>query len=171
MTKTNIIGMNEEELKGYCRTLGYKDFHGTQIFNWIYKKFPANFQEMTDISLELRKSLDESFFLEYLQYSEKCTSKKEDATKYCFHLAGDVSFESVALKGMNNRTSFCISSQAGCPIGCIYCATGKMGFLRIHKKDNLGICSGIHSKKSKRRFRKSSKASRASFESIQRNES
>jgi 23S rRNA (adenine2503-C2)-methyltransferase len=130
MIKKNIIGMNEEELKGYCRTLGFRDYHGKQIFNWIYKKFPSNFQEMTDISLELRKYLDESFSLEYLPYSEKYTSIKEDATKYCFRLADDVSFESVALRGVNNRTSFCISSQAGCPIGCIYCATGKMGFLR-----------------------------------------
>ncbi len=137
MTKTKIIGINEEELKDYCRTLGFEGYHGKQIFNWIYKKFPASFQEMTDISLELRKHLDELFTLEYPQYTQKHTSIREDATKYCFRLAGGVSFEAVALRDKNNRTSFCISSQAGCPVGCIYCATGKMEFLRNLYHDEI----------------------------------
>jgi 23S rRNA (adenine2503-C2)-methyltransferase len=128
--KETVIGITERELRLYCKSNGYREFHGTQVFHWIYERFTEDFGEMTDLPLDLRKKLQSDFLLEYLQPAAQKMSRKKDAIKYGFLLDKDTVIESVVLWNKQNRTSFCISSQAGCPMGCLYCATGKMGFIR-----------------------------------------
>ncbi len=130
MAKKNIIGMTEDELRHFCIEKGFRDFHGTQIFNWIYHKNPQTFSDMTDLPTQLRQKLTTEFYLGYLRIYKRDISRKKDAIKYGFLLRDRVKIEAVALLDRSRRISFCISSQAGCALGCLYCATGKIGFLR-----------------------------------------
>lgn len=128
--KKSILGMTLRDLKLYCRALGHNEFHGDQIFKWIYYRLADDFNEMTDVPNNLREKLENIFLLNYLKPHKTLTSHDKSTIKYSFLLERDTGIEAVVLFDKNNRTSFCISSQAGCPIGCIYCATGKMGFIR-----------------------------------------
>lgn len=126
----NIIGMSEEELKLYCREHGYREFHGSQIFRWIYFHLPDDFDKMSDLPESLRIQLKQDFVLHYYRSHRELISAKKDAKKYSFIVDGKNTLEAVALVDTSGRTSFCISSQIGCPVGCLFCATGKVGFFR-----------------------------------------
>ena len=135
--KKSILGLGEQELEQYCERSGFRPFHGRQVFRWIYWKFPAGFQDMSDLPQGLRDRLEQNFLLEYLSPSQKRVSKKEDAVKYCFHLEDGAAIEAVVLFDSNRRISFCVSTQVGCPVGCAYCATGTMGFIRNLKEQEI----------------------------------
>ena len=128
--KSNIIGITGAELERYCVEGGYKAFHGRQIFQWLYDKLVTSFDDMTDLPASLRKKLAEDFFIKCLVPEEQKVSRREDAVKYGFRLDADAGIEAVVLFDSNRRTSFCISSQVGCPVGCAFCATGRMGLVR-----------------------------------------
>ncbi|KPJ88736.1 MAG: hypothetical protein AMS17_04455 [Spirochaetes bacterium DG_61] len=130
MQKQNIIGHTEEELREFCRERGFKEFHGTQLFNWIYHRYPGNFSDMTDLPMQLRQELEEHYYLGYLYSYRRDESRGRDATKYGFVLKDGKRIEAVVLTDKTGRVSFCISSQVGCALGCTYCETGKIGFIR-----------------------------------------
>jgi 23S rRNA (adenine2503-C2)-methyltransferase len=136
MTEKNIIGSTGQELQLYCREHGYRDFHGTQIFNWIYDKLVENFDLMTDIPLSLRNLLKEDFLFEYLKPQKTIRSADGTAVKYSFTF-DQTCIEAVVLSDRNDRTSFCVSSQSGCPAGCAFCATGRIGFKRNLTKNEI----------------------------------
>ena len=126
----SIIGITKQELKEYSRSKGFPEFHGGQIFNWIYLKEIEDFNKMTDVPERLRKKLIKEFFINHLKVEKKKTAKDNKTTKYRFTLYDGEKVESVFLKDLTGRVTFCISSQVGCPVGCLYCATGKMGLKR-----------------------------------------
>jgi len=128
--KTNIIGETEETLRTRVQSWGFSAFHGSQIFNWVYRKYSKSFEEMTDLPKNLREKLEKQFFIGYPRVIQTIEAKKKDAKKYSFLLEKNTAIESVVLSGDGERTSFCISSQAGCAVKCLYCATGRMGFIR-----------------------------------------
>ncbi len=128
--KTNIIGEMEETLRTRVQSWGFSAFHGSQIFNWVYRKYSKSFEEMTDLPKNLREKLEKQFFIGYPRVIQTIEAKKKDAKKYSFLLEKNTAIESVVLSGDGERTSFCISSQAGCAVKCLYCATGRMGFIR-----------------------------------------
>jgi len=129
-TLNSIIGFTEGELREYCKKRGFQAFHGTQIFNWIYIRNIKNFYKMTDVPEQLRKILSKNFTLNNLKISKKKVSNDNETIKYGFILEDNREIESVFLKDSNERVTFCISTQVGCPVGCLYCATGKMGLKR-----------------------------------------
>ena len=137
MTKTGIVGMSEKEIRDIVEKLGYPPFHGTQVFNWIYHRFPKSFFDMTDLPKKLRSILNERYIIDYFRYSEKIISRDGLTIKYRFPLSDSWGIESVAMKDRRGRLSFCVSSQCGCPIGCMYCTTGTMGFIRDLKKSEI----------------------------------
>lgn len=128
--KTGIIGLREKEIRALIEKLGYPPFHGTQVFNWIYHRFPGSFLEMTDLPKKLRYILNKNFTLNYFQYSDRIISRDGHTIKYKFPLSDSTGIESVTMKDRNGRISFCISSQCGCEVGCLYCTTGTMGLVR-----------------------------------------
>jgi len=137
MEKKRILGLTETKLKDYCRKNGYREFHGNQIFRWIYNRFPDSFDEMTDLPESLRENLKDNFVLGYLSPDRRLVSRKKDAVKYSLMLDKNQGIEAVILFDKNNRSTFCISSQIGCPVGCGYCATGRMGFKRNLRSDEI----------------------------------
>jgi len=128
--KSNVLGEMENTLRTLVCSWGFSAFHGSQIFNWMYRKHCKNFQEMTDLPKNLREKLEEKTFIGYPRVQKTIESKSKDAKKYSLLYAEDDSVEAVVLSGEGERMSFCISSQVGCAAGCLYCATGMMGFVR-----------------------------------------
>jgi 23S rRNA (adenine2503-C2)-methyltransferase len=128
--KTNIIGETEEALRTQVHSWGFSAFHGSQIFNWVYRKYSKSFEKMTDLPKNLREKLEEQFFIGSPRVLKTIEAKKKDAKKYSLLYGEDTTVEAVVLSGDGERTSFCISSQSGCAAGCLYCATGRMGFIR-----------------------------------------
>jgi 23S rRNA (adenine2503-C2)-methyltransferase len=126
----NIIGRTEEELIRYVEDKGFRNFHGKQIFQWVYDKFVDDFSSMTDLPTRLRESLSRDYVLRYYRPIKSLASRRRDAIKYIFRTEDGIDIENVVLADQGRRTSFCISSQIGCPVGCIYCATGLIGFIR-----------------------------------------
>ena len=116
------------ELERLLSDLGEKPYKGRQLFKWFYNLLETDFDQMTDLSFKLRKKLSENYFFKGLEAAE--TAMSSDGTeKYLFRLDDGKLIESVLIPDGQKRT-VCISSQAGCPLNCAFCATGKMGFGR-----------------------------------------
>lgn len=99
-----------------------------QIFQWLWTKQISSFEEFTNLPKSLRQELNTRFYLPTLIIKRKQTAK-DGTIKIAFELADEKIIEGVLIPE-GNRVTACISSQVGCNVGCHFCATGKMGFLR-----------------------------------------
>lgn len=125
---TNLLDYDLEGLVAWCEQLGEKRFRATQLFRWIHQKGASDFEQMTDLAKSLREKLSTSACIQ----GPKVVSRHEstDGTiKWLFDVgAGDV-IETVFIPEAD-RGTLCISSQAGCAVGCRFCSTGHQGFSR-----------------------------------------
>lgn len=126
--KQNIKDYNLEELKNIIITLNEKPFRAEQIFNWIYKENVVNFDDMNNLTLELRKNLKEKFDLHIFKIIEKQESK-DGTKKYLFDILDSNAIETVLMEYKHGNT-VCVSTQIGCKMGCKFCASSKLGFTR-----------------------------------------
>jgi len=126
--KINLMDFTLQETEQYLEALGEKKYRAKQVYSWIYKG-AGSFEEMTDLSLELRRKLSESAEIRKLSCLRVQHSEKDGTRKYLFGLADGNSIESVFMKYKHGNTA-CISSQAGCKMGCGFCASAVGGFLR-----------------------------------------
>jgi 23S rRNA (adenine2503-C2)-methyltransferase len=124
----NLLDYDLDGLTAFCEQLGEKRFRATQLFRWIHQKGATDFEQMTDLAKSLREKLAGSAHIQ----GPKVTSRHEstDGTiKWLFDVgAGDV-IETVFIPEAD-RGTLCISSQAGCAVGCRFCSTGHQGFSR-----------------------------------------
>lgn len=130
--KQSLSGLSESELCSIATILKWPSFKGKQIYSWIYKKWVTSFDQMSDLSKEERNYLKENYSISSLKLIEKQESK-DKTIKYLWKANHNSLIESVRmfLEDHDSYTA-CISSQAGCAVGCPFCATGKLGF-----KNNL----------------------------------
>lgn len=126
--KTDIKSLTKKELECYLEGLGEKKFRARQIFSWIHKGVES-FDEMTDLSKELREKLKTDAELSQLHIVKVQHSQKDGTRKYLFGLADGNSIESVFMKYKFGNT-VCISSQAGCRMKCGFCASAMNGLQR-----------------------------------------
>ena len=124
----SIYNYSEEMLKEYLINLGLKPFRSKQIIEWLYRKKVKSFDEMTNISKDFIAKLKEDFYIDLL----KCVvnQKSSDGTqKFLFELSDGNLIESVL---MNNDYgySICVTSEVGCNMGCVFCASGMKKKLR-----------------------------------------
>jgi 23S rRNA (adenine2503-C2)-methyltransferase len=126
--KTDLKDLTIKELEHYLETLGEKKFRARQVFGWIYKG-AESFGEMTNLSKELRQKLDENAEIKRLNILKVQSSEKDGTRKYLFGLEDGNSIESVFMKYKFGNT-VCISSQAGCRMGCSFCASAINGLQR-----------------------------------------
>ena len=111
-------------------SLGEKPYRGRQLFKWLYNTRQYEFDLMTDFSKKLREQLNENYVFEGLRLEHKVRSADE-TEKYVFRLEDDLLIESVLIPNdEKERSTVCISSQAGCAMDCKFCATGRDGFRR-----------------------------------------
>ncbi|MGN0438147.1 MAG: 23S rRNA (adenine(2503)-C(2))-methyltransferase RlmN [Lachnospiraceae bacterium] len=116
-----------EELTNYIEKKGYPKFRGKQIYEWCHKKLVRNVDEMSNIPKSLREDIKDDVIA--LQVVERFISKKDGTNKFVFRLQDGNVIESVFMP-YHHGNSVCISSQAGCRMGCKFCASTLMGLSR-----------------------------------------
>lgn len=124
----DIRDISSSELQQFLLENGEKPFRTKQIREWLWKKGTRNFDEMSNLSVALRDKLKSHFTFKTTSIKEEIEST-DRTIKFLFQLHDGELIEGVLIPSQN-RVTACLSSQAGCPLGCIFCATGSMGFKR-----------------------------------------
>ena len=125
---TNLLEFDLEGLAAFCERLGQRRFRATQLFRWIHQKGASDFEQMTDLAKALREKLAGAAHIQGLKVVSRHDSA-DGTIKWLFDVgAGDV-IETVFIPEAD-RGTLCISSQAGCAVGCRFCSTGHQGFSR-----------------------------------------
>ncbi len=125
---TNILSFSRDEIDTLITNLGESSFRANQLWQWIWQKNILDFHKMTNLSKTLRQHLSENYLL--LTPLIRKISKSSDGTvKFLLQLADQNCIECVLIPEKTHYT-LCISSQIGCRLGCIFCCTGKQGFIR-----------------------------------------
>lgn len=114
--------MTPEELQKEMESIGEAKFRAKQIFRWLHVKYAGNFEEMTDLSENLRNKLNDNYIIGGVKIVRKLVSKEDNTTKYLFELENNYIIESVFMQYSYGNT-VCISTQAGCRMGCTFCAS------------------------------------------------
>ena len=116
------------ELKDFCLQAGLPSFNASQICDWLYKKRVDSISAMTNLSLKTRQFLGDNFELGAVPYSKYALSK-DGTRKYLFDIGeGEGNFVEAVMIPDKDRKTLCVSSQAGCRMGCRFCMTGRQGF-------------------------------------------
>ncbi len=125
---TNLLDFDLDGLAAFCEQLGEKRFRATQLFRWIHQRGATDFEQMTDLAKSLRTKLAGKAHIQALTVLSRHDSA-DGTIKWLFDVgAGDV-IETVFIPEAD-RGTLCISSQAGCAVGCRFCSTGHQGFSR-----------------------------------------
>lgn len=125
--KPDIMSMTLPELTEFVKTLGEPSFRAKQLFTWMHTATPID--EMTNLSKKFRERLKEEADYRLPTIEEKFTSKLDGTVKYLFALSDGECVESVLMKYEHGNT-ICVSSQAGCRMGCKFCASTLAGKVR-----------------------------------------
>lgn len=125
----NLYDLNIEELTDLVVELGEKKFRAKQLWNWMYDNRVDNFEAMTSLPKPFIATLQEKAVLGKLELATEQKSK-DGTQKRLYRLHDGQLIESVLMPYADDRRTACISSQAGCAMGCVFCATGQMGFAR-----------------------------------------
>jgi 23S rRNA (adenine2503-C2)-methyltransferase len=127
--KQLIYDVDLKELQRILKTWGEPGYRAVQIWQGLYQQLWATPEEFTNLPAELRHKLAEYFQFSSLRLETELKSNDQETTKVLFLLPDDRPVETVLMRYEQRRT-LCISSQAGCAMGCVFCATGQMGFKR-----------------------------------------
>ena len=129
MSKKDICSYNYDELKEEMLVIGEKAFRSKQIYEWLHVKLADDFDEMTNLSKALREKLKKNYEIRKVKMIDHQISKVDPTEKFLFELEDGNMVESVLMK-YNYGNSVCISSQAGCRMGCRFCASTIGGLVR-----------------------------------------
>ncbi|MEN9419203.1 MAG: rRNA ((2503)-C(2))-methyltransferase RlmN [Pseudomonadota bacterium] len=127
----NLLDFDLEALVAYCGALGEKRFRAVQLHRWIHQKGEASFDNMSDLARSLRAKLSAAACVRPLEPLSEHVSA-DGTVKWLFDVGAGNAVETVFIPE-TDRGTLCVSSQAGCAIGCRFCSTGHQGFSR-----NLG---------------------------------
>lgn len=128
MPKTNLLGYTRPQLEELMQSMGQQAYKGRQMFNWLYRVRQHDFHLMTDLTKEIRCRLDAEYTFELMD-PEKEAKSADGTHKFLFRLPDGHPIETVLIPD-GDRKTVCISVQAGCALGCRFCATGTLGLLR-----------------------------------------
>ena len=125
---TNLLEFDLDGLVAFCEQLGEKRFRATQLFRWIHQKGASDFDQMTDLAKSLREKLKGCAYVQALPVISEHLSS-DGTIKWLFDVGAGNAVESVFIPE-EDRGTLCLSSQAGCAVGCRFCSTGHQGFSR-----------------------------------------
>ena len=128
MDAVNLLGFDHEGLAAFCEQLGEKRFRATQLFRWIHQKGAADFDQMSDLAKSLREKLRDKAHITALPVISEHQSA-DGTIKWLFDVGAGNAVEAVFIPE-DDRGTLCVSSQAGCAVGCRFCSTGHQGFSR-----------------------------------------
>jgi len=140
--RKDLVGMTRRELEDYFRSLVEKPYRAKQILKWIYQSRLSDFEPMTDMPIPLRAKLSEHAKMGRLEIAKKVTDP-DGASKLLYRLNDGHHIEAVHIPA-ESRETVCLSTQVGCSLGCAFCATGSMGFMRnLNSNEIIGQLVGI----------------------------
>lgn len=125
----DIKSMTLDELEEYIVSIGGKKFRAKQLYEWMHKKLARNFDEMGNVPKSLKEKIKEDAGMLTVREVERFTSKIDGTAKFLFELYDGSIIETVLMK-YKHGNSVCISSQAGCRMGCRFCASTIGGLTR-----------------------------------------
>jgi 23S rRNA (adenine2503-C2)-methyltransferase len=128
MNAANLLDFDLEGLAAFCETLGEKRFRATQLFRWIHQRGAREFDQMSDLAKSLREKLRTAARIEGLPVISQHESA-DGTIKWLFDVGQGNAVEAVFIPE-DDRGTLCVSSQAGCAVGCRFCSTGHQGFSR-----------------------------------------
>ena len=128
MSADNLLEFDLEQLAVYCEQLGEKRFRATQLFRWIHQKGQADFDKMSDLAKSLRDKLRNRAEVSAPNIISEQVSL-DGTIKWLFDVGSGDAVETVFIPE-SDRGTLCVSSQAGCAVGCRFCSTGHQGFSR-----------------------------------------
>lgn len=122
-----LCSLTLSDLKGLLLEWGEKEFHATQIIDWVYKKGVLSYDQMSNLSKSLKEKLKSKLTLTTLELVKITPSNDGETFKFLWKMPQGELIESVLICSSDRRT-VCVSSQVGCPAKCAFCASGKQGF-------------------------------------------
>jgi 23S rRNA (adenine2503-C2)-methyltransferase len=128
MNAVNLLEFDLDGLTAFCEQLGEKRFRATQLFRWIHQKGASDFAQMSDLAKSLREKLAGCAEVRALTVASEQASS-DGTIKWLFDVGGGNAVETVFIPE-DDRGTLCVSSQAGCAVGCRFCSTGHQGFSR-----------------------------------------
>ncbi len=133
--KKDIRILSKEDLRDFFVSLGEQPFRGNQVYEWLWKKSAHSFEDMTNLSHELRHLLSEHFVINHIEVDQM--QRSEDGTiKNAVRLHDGLVVESVLIP-TDKRTTACVSSQVGCSLDCKFCATARLKRMRNLNPDEI----------------------------------
>ncbi len=132
MNDPDIVDLKDllpEELTALVEGLGHEPYRAGQLMSWVHARGTTDLDDMTDLSKSFREQLKQRVQVTGLRLTSTVSSNADCATKFLFQLRDGLHVESVLMRE-GSRVTACLSSQVGCPLGCTFCATAKMGFVR-----------------------------------------
>lgn len=133
--KTDLKTLSRDDVFNAFRERGLPRFRTDQLLHWIYRKYASDIAEITEFSRDLREDLGKDFFIGNLGI-EKSLRSCDGTEKILFSLEDGETVESVLIPD-EERLTLCVSSQVGCAMGCLFCLTGKLGFIRNLRADEI----------------------------------
>ena len=133
--KIDIRGLSEDQIIEFFEKKGFDSYRGRQVYEWIWRKSCYSFDEMTNISKDLRDILDNHFVINHIQV-DKIQKSFDGTIKNAVKLHDDHTVESVLIP-TDDRTTACVSSQVGCSLDCKFCATSKLKRMRNLNPDEI----------------------------------
>ncbi len=134
--KKDIKSYNLTELKKEIESINEKSFRAKQIYQWLHIEKVTSFDEMTNISKDLRNKLSENYYIPEIKKVDVLVSKIDGTRKYLFEIEGGSIIESVLMR-YHHGNSVCISTQSGCRMGCKFCASTLNGLERNLRPSEL----------------------------------
>ena len=133
--KIDIRSLSEDKLCEFFENKGFESYRGKQVYEWIWKKSSHTFDNMTNISKEVRLMLHENFVINHIEV-DKIQKSSDGTIKNAVKLFDDYTVESVLIP-TEDRTTACVSSQVGCSLDCKFCATSKLKRMRNLNPDEI----------------------------------
>ena len=124
----NLLDFDLNGLAAFCERLGEKRFRATQLFRWIHQRGASEFDQMSDLAKSLREKLKTCATIQALAVISEHQSS-DGTVKWLFDVGAGNAVEAVYIPE-DDRGTLCVSSQAGCAVGCRFCSTGHQGFSR-----------------------------------------
>ncbi len=129
MEKIDIVSLNLFQLQEEFKKMNLPKFRASQVYDWLHKKCVTSFDEMTNISKDLKAKLNDNFVIFSCTIEKKLVSRYDNTVKYLYSLPDGEYLECVVMDYKYGHT-ICVSTQVGCKMGCAFCASGIGGFKR-----------------------------------------
>jgi len=127
--KPFLAGCALADLEQFCLTGHFERFRAKQIYDWVYQKLELNSTQMKNLPQPVKAALAEQFYAPSMALQSRADAT-DGTTKLLLQLHDGEAIEMVIIPASDGRITFCLSTQVGCPVGCVFCASGQNGLVR-----------------------------------------